>query len=144
MFDAVPYSVWSIVCVWEICDFGGRISEIMLVPFPLASFNILISYTRETGERRCVRVGESVMELNSADVSTRTLFIFHSLTSWSARSCASAILMHARDPHNDANKSMPRSERLKRSKTFGDRPLPYCGTVELERPFLAHTPFITE
>ena len=32
MFEAVPYSSASILAANEICDFGGRISEIMLVP----------------------------------------------------------------------------------------------------------------
>ena len=33
MFDAVPNSSASILAAAEICDFGGRMSEIMLVPF---------------------------------------------------------------------------------------------------------------
>ena len=32
MFDAVPYSSASIFAAIEICDFGGRMSEIMEVP----------------------------------------------------------------------------------------------------------------
>lgn len=33
MLEAVPNSSASIFCTWATCDFGGKIREIMLVPF---------------------------------------------------------------------------------------------------------------
>ena len=47
MLEAVPYSSASIFAANEICDFGGRISEIMDVPFLPKACKSVRAHTRE-------------------------------------------------------------------------------------------------